>query len=95
MSIEEQMGVDTIHVRAHVAWKHWVNIMHGEVPTALVPEDIVSAFKDVWYPKDTSPASISKFNEFAKWLVQQAFLTGFQEGFANRILKGDVNEHTK
>ena len=90
MSIEEKLGVDTISVRATNAWREWVNIMHGEVPTTPLPEDMLKAFKKIWYGEGDEPAL-----EFAKWLIQQAFITGFHEGFTNRIVKGDVNEHTK
>jgi hypothetical protein len=89
-AVERELG--GVDLYAHHAWREWVNTMHGEVPSVQLPKEILEAFRKVWYPQEGDPASISELNKFSKWLVQQAFLGGYREGFTTRILRGDANE---
>lgn len=73
---------------ANSAWRKFIDGLEGIDP---------DVYKNLWMRRAnaTDPKSIDPDHDKWRHLVQQAFFEGYQEGFSSRILKGDVNEHTK
>lgn len=82
----EDNGID---FDAHVAWREWVDTMHGENPKIPVSAKAVDEFTKVWYPVTGSADSIKEARIYLKNLVQRAFTAGYHEGFVSRIFKGE------
>lgn len=88
---------ESIRGMAHDQWREWVNEQHGEHNPNGIRTDQQKLFVNMWYanPPETDEILNPKQDETIKktmvwkYIVQSAFLDGYEAGFTDRIFRGN------
>jgi deoxyadenosine/deoxycytidine kinase len=78
---EAEMG---IYKEAANMWRDFVDAMHPDKNISYETEE-QKTFMALWY-QDTNDKTYQQW----RWLVQIAFINGYEKGFTDRIFKGDL-----
>ncbi len=82
------MAEINIYKEAANRWRGFVDAMHTNKNLPATEEQ--KTFMTLWYAENSDPAFINERTMSWKWLVQMAFIDGYEAGFTDRIFKGDV-----